>query len=248
MSFKEIDRNVILEDERVQRLKKIKLLQRENRENAPSWKEKQMIAFPTAIPLSNTPTLGQVITEENQKGSQDPTIIFQRAEAKLLQISDKTNAQYILDRLDDNELFYLINGYDGLIKIIKEKYNQKIDKDIFVRLIQAEAERSKNDLANTRGDVLTQRGTARLARQQDETDEITKKLQDEEKQRELERQAFDAIVTKNQKDKDAQDAKNKILPATKQASRQITIASVALKSAQMKLTTAPVELTKNTTS
>ena len=185
MSFKEIDRNAIIEDERVQRLKKIKLLERENRENAPSWKEKQMIAFPTAIPLSNTPTLGQVITEENQKGSQDPNIIYQRAEAKLLQISDKTNAQYILDRLDDNELFYIINGYDGLIKIIKEKnITKKIDKDVFLRLIQAEAERLKNDLANTRGDVLTQRGTARLARQQDETDALTKKLQDEENQRE----------------------------------------------------------------
>ena len=55
MSFKEIDRNVILEDERVQRLKKIKLLQRENRENAPSWREKQLLSFPNVIPISTTP-------------------------------------------------------------------------------------------------------------------------------------------------------------------------------------------------
>ena len=106
-------------------------MQRENRENDPSRKEKQKIAFPTAIPLSNTPTLGQVITEENQKGSQDHNIIYQRAEAKLLQISDKTNAQNILDRLNDNELFYIINGYDGIIKIIKEKYNKKSIKMYF---------------------------------------------------------------------------------------------------------------------
>ena len=37
MSFREIDRNAILEDERVQRLKKIKLLERENRESEPKW-------------------------------------------------------------------------------------------------------------------------------------------------------------------------------------------------------------------
>ena len=65
MSFQQIDRNAILEDERVQRLKKIKLLERENRENEPKWKEKQLLSFPNAIPISNTPTLAQIITEEN---------------------------------------------------------------------------------------------------------------------------------------------------------------------------------------
>ena len=65
MSFREIDRNAILEDERIQRLKKIKLLERENAENAPRWQEKQVLAYPSAIPLSNTPTLGEILTEEN---------------------------------------------------------------------------------------------------------------------------------------------------------------------------------------
>ena len=53
------------EDDQFQRLKKIKLLERENAENAPRWQEKQVLAYPSAIPLSNTPTLGEILTEEN---------------------------------------------------------------------------------------------------------------------------------------------------------------------------------------
>ena len=80
MSFKEIDRKAILDDEHIQRLKRIKLIERETAEQAPLWQAKQATLFPTAIPLTQTPTLGQIITEETQKNAYDPDVLLQRAE------------------------------------------------------------------------------------------------------------------------------------------------------------------------
>jgi len=154
MSFREIERNAILDDERVQRLEKIKLLERKNREGEPKWKEKQLLSFPNAIPLSNTPTLGQIISGENQRGSQDEEIVYQRAEAKIASLSDPKIAQYILDRLEPREQFFVVNSFDGLVKTIREKYNQRsIDKDVFIRIIKAETEKIAKDFTNTNIDV-----------------------------------------------------------------------------------------------
>jgi hypothetical protein len=52
MSFAFIDRNAILDDERQQRLKRMRLIERENAEMAPFWAEKQKAQFPTAIQLT----------------------------------------------------------------------------------------------------------------------------------------------------------------------------------------------------
>ena len=101
MSFQEIDRKAILDDEHQQRLRRIKLIERETKEQAPLWAAKQATLFPTALPLAQTPTLGQVITEETQKNAFDIDILYQRAEQKLKTIADNTNVQYILDRLTD---------------------------------------------------------------------------------------------------------------------------------------------------
>jgi len=119
MSFQVIDRDAILNDERTQRLKKIRLLERENRENLPKWVEKQQQAFPTAIPLSNTPSLGQIITEESQKSATDPDIVYQRAEAKIMQIAPRLATEYILDRLTDKDLFFFNKFVGWYIQEIK---------------------------------------------------------------------------------------------------------------------------------
>ena len=78
MSFRQIDRNAILADEHLQRMGK-KLIESETLENAPMWQEKQMLAFPSALPLTPTPSLGQVITEEMNKNAYDEDILNQRS-------------------------------------------------------------------------------------------------------------------------------------------------------------------------
>ena len=116
------DINTRLADEKEQRLRKIRLIERERAEFAPMWKEKQMTMYPTAVQISQTPTLGQVITEEIQNNAMNPDVLYQRAEQKLLQLADKTNTEYILDRLEDEELYYLVNNWDGVI----ERFERKI--------------------------------------------------------------------------------------------------------------------------
>ena len=123
MSFKQIDRNAILDDEHQQRLKRIKLIERETAENAPIWAAKQATLYPTALALKVTPTLGQVITEETQRNAYDTDVLHQRAEQKLKTIADNINVEYILDRLEDEDLYYLVNGWDGILKTITEKYS-----------------------------------------------------------------------------------------------------------------------------
>ena len=62
------DVNSRLADEKEQRLKRIRLIERETAEQAPIWAAKQATLYPTAVPITQTPTLGQIITEETQKG------------------------------------------------------------------------------------------------------------------------------------------------------------------------------------
>ena len=195
MSFKEIDRNAILEDEHVNRLKRIKLIERETAEQAPIWAAKQQTLFPTAIPLSQTPTLGQVISEETQKNAYDEDILFQRAEQKLKTIADNTNTQYILDRLDNQQLYYLVNSWDGILKTLKEKYTTSgLDKNVFVQIIQDNANNLKQTPVipmTSRGDLRGQQKADAEKLQQDKTDAERLKLEKEKK-------AFDALVNKRE--------------------------------------------------
>ena len=137
MSFQEIDRNAILDDEHQQRLRRIKLIERETAEQAPIWAAKQATLFPTALPLSQTSTLGQIITEETQKNAYDADVLYQRAEQKILTIADKTNTEYILDRLENEDLFYLVNSWDGIVKKLRDEYSKSgLDKAIFIDLVK----------------------------------------------------------------------------------------------------------------
>ena len=63
------DINTRLADEKEQRLRKIRLIERERAEFAPIWQAKQATLYPTAVPILQTPTLGQVITEEIQNNA-----------------------------------------------------------------------------------------------------------------------------------------------------------------------------------
>ena len=199
MSFQVIDRNAILEDERQQRIKKIRLLERENRENLPKWVEKQQQNFPTAIPLSNTPTLGQVIVDESQKTATDPDIVYQRAEAKIMQIAPKVATEYILDRLTDKDLYYLVNSWDGISKKLREQYSTKgLDKDIFIRLVKEDSKKFDTDLGG-KEIGLSNRGLLRQNQKETETEELTARAAEARQREEDDKRDFEAIVVRNER-------------------------------------------------
>ena len=83
MSFKHIVRNAILEDEHQNRLQKVKLINREQVEQATTWLKKQKLQFPSAISLTPTPSLGQVIFKEMQANEYNEDVLRQLAELKL---------------------------------------------------------------------------------------------------------------------------------------------------------------------
>ena len=166
--YKVADINTRLADEKEQRLRRIRLIERETLEFAPMWAAKQATLYPTAVPISQTPTLGQVITEEVQKNAMNSDVLYQRAEQKLLQLADKTNADYILDRLEDQDLYYLVNNWDGLVKELKEKYaSSGLDKNIFISLVKKNASDMDMNLSGFSND-LTQRGQLRQKQKEDE--------------------------------------------------------------------------------
>ena len=76
MSFRVIDRTAIFDDEHKQRIKRIALIQCETGEMAPIWSAKQASLYPTVLQISQTQSLGQVITDEIQKRQRTPTFCF----------------------------------------------------------------------------------------------------------------------------------------------------------------------------
>ena len=69
-----------MHDENKNRLRRIKLIEREQVENAPIWLEKQQLQFPSAISLTSTPSLGQAISKEMQTNSYNEDVFRPLAE------------------------------------------------------------------------------------------------------------------------------------------------------------------------
>ena len=182
------DVNTRLADEKEQRLRRIRLIEQETAEMAPIWKAKQATLYPTAVPITQTPTLGQVITEEMQKNALNPDALLQRAEQKVIQLADKTNTEYILDRLEDNELFYLVNSWDAIIKELKEKYNSKsLDKNIFIALVKKNAEEQDTKFQGININDLTTQGKLKKQQKEERLKEIENELINKETADEAER-------------------------------------------------------------
>ena len=118
-------------------MRRIKLIEKKQIENAPQWLEKQQLQFPSALALTPTPSLGQVITEEIQANAYNEDVLRQRAEMKIKEIADIPNTEYILDRLEPEDLYFLVNSWDKIVKKIKEEYSTKgLDKNIFISIIK----------------------------------------------------------------------------------------------------------------
>jgi len=206
--YKVTDVNDRLADEKQQRLRKIRLIERETVENEPIWKAKQMTMYPTAVPISQTPTLGQVITEEIQKNAMNSDVLYQRAEQKLQQLADKTNTEYILDRMEDDELLYLVNNWDGLLKDLKEKYNAKqLDKNIFIALVKKNADEIKNQLQGINVNDLTSRGKLRKQQEDERLKDIQDKIDADEAEFEAEAKRKGDLRNQQVKDEEAQKSR-----------------------------------------
>ena len=158
-----------------------------------------------AIPLSNTPNLAQIILEENTNISQNPDIVYQRAEAKLITLASKPNVDYIMDKLLDKELFYLVNSFDGITKKLREQYSSKgLDKDIFIRLIKTESKKNSTELL-TENIGLSNRGLLRKQQKEEANDDLRTKAENDKKIAEDAREAFNDLVKNNENKKEVRE-------------------------------------------
>ena len=209
------DVNSRLADEKEQRLKRIRLIERETAEQAPIWQAKQATLYPTAIPISQTPTLGQIITEETQKGLTNEDTLYQRAEQKLKQIADNANVEYILDRLDLAELSYVVNNWDGLLKEITEKFNKTgLQKDMFIVLVKKRAETLVNEFGQSNVG-LTKKGKLKEDQREEKLYELQNELDQKKAEEEAENQKRGAERVKQEdelkKQEDERLAKKKAM-------------------------------------
>jgi hypothetical protein len=206
MSFREINRQALQDDEKVQRLMKMKIIEMETKENAPRWKEQQMLRFPQALAISNVPTLAQIISDEQTESSMNEEMLYQRAEAKLQTIAPKTSVEFILDRLTRQDLFYLNNSWEGILKKIREEYSTKgLDKLAFIGIIKSKSKRFYDvDILDKEDAIgLTNRGENRKFNVQAQIEELQNKIDEQNARYDQETADFETKLLTDEADRKA---------------------------------------------
>ena len=89
-------------------VQRIKLIERETAEQINRTRDCN--AFSYCNPINTNPNPDVLLQREKQKNAFDPEVLLQRAEQNFKEIADNTNMKYILDRLEDDDLFFLVNS------------------------------------------------------------------------------------------------------------------------------------------
>jgi hypothetical protein len=108
-------------------------------------REKQMLAFPTAMALgSNAPNLQQIVTVEAEGANSDSFFIYQKALENLKGVCGSEDvANYIVDRLSPEEQAFMNRNFQGLARSLI-KTTGTLSKDAFVEFIGNEYLRATN--------------------------------------------------------------------------------------------------------
>jgi hypothetical protein len=114
----------------------IQNINRDNKESAVMWKLSQLEAFPEAIDLNiQTSSLNDLIVEESSRREADTKLFNQDIFKKLLKLTNKNIAAYIVQNLTAEELLNFSRNYKKTVKELK-KTNDKISKEQFISFIK----------------------------------------------------------------------------------------------------------------
>ena len=109
---------------------------RDNRESAVFWKLSQLESFPEAIDLNpQGDSLKDLIVEETSRRENDTNSISQDIFKKLLNLTNKDIATFIVQNLTAEELFNFNRNYKKVVSDLK-KTNDKISKEQFISFIK----------------------------------------------------------------------------------------------------------------
>ena len=127
-------RNLANEDDSANRKIAMRNLERQEKENEPQWKERQKKLYATALDVSPDLNLGDIIKKEGLLVD-DPNNNRAKVLTELGKITDKSIAEYIVDRLSPEELLYLMVNFKGIVRNIK-KNQSSLDKDMFINMVK----------------------------------------------------------------------------------------------------------------
>jgi hypothetical protein len=124
------------------------------------FRDKQMELYPNLLQVSNQPSLANLIANERDAAlNTDSLQSYSLAKNNLLTIADVNTTDYILDRLNEEQIQTLNQSFPKFVKILTTKY-KNIDKNKFIELI-------KSDTFDIPDNEITFRGRARLDRKSD---------------------------------------------------------------------------------
>jgi len=136
-TFKETLKNnqLYLEDEKANRLLKIKNQNKADEIAKAQWAESQSELYPNALMISSGPSLQEVLITQEANDTNDVTNL-DTAKSYLASISDDATAQYITEKLTTVEIQSLIQQFEKLKKLLRKDYPKGISKDEFVQLLK----------------------------------------------------------------------------------------------------------------
>lgn len=143
-------RSIEQEDATANRRIAIKNIQRETREMAPQWKKSQKKLYGNMLDITPEISLGQVIMNEGLS-SMDTENNIAIAITELTKIADRTIAEYVVDRLEPSEILYLVVNLKGIVQNIR-KNKSRLDKDMFIEMIQQMNQDNPVDISTTEDD------------------------------------------------------------------------------------------------
>ena len=206
----------ILEEAKLRKIA-IQNMQRDNLEAKSIWRDKQMKSYGNLVAITDEIPLSKIITDEQQAQSQDEFLQRQHAMANLNTIADPPNVEYIVDRLNPEQMRYMNDNWVGLLRSIKKK-NSRMDKNVFVNAI-VDGEQTGMSYDDVIGAAPTQamQNTAALKASQanDVADRLAAQRQIEEDRQAAEQQA--GVDLNAQRDGQQRQARIAALTAQNQA-------------------------------
>ena len=150
----------ILENARNRKIA-IQNLQRDNLEAESIWRDKQQKSYGNMVSITEAVPLSKIITDEQQAQSQDQFLQRQHATANIGTLADQANTEYIIDRLNYDQMRWMNDNWEGIIRNIKKK-STRMDKNIFVNMIIHESANGipyDDSFAGAPTDAMTQRAS-----------------------------------------------------------------------------------------
>ena len=182
-------RKTIQDDDAFQRQIAIQNMKRAETEAKAIWQERQMELYPSGLKVSGTPTLQQVLIEENNKSTKDEQTNYDRAMSNLQHLATKETAGYILDRLSPEQIFAMNQQWNAVLLRVKKNYTKTgLDKDVFVAMVKT-LEDPFYETHKTTEDYPSERARNRMLQESEEGELLQKNIDAKKEMESLTEQA-----------------------------------------------------------